>query len=407
MLCASAAWALAGVVGCSLSSGKGIEASGGSAPAHHGGDGGAGGELFAISGVDPLTTGLGGSGGTAGSGGNGGASSGASAVSSSTGGGVSATDAGVDADGCDPDEIVDTSLSVPVVLSETGLYRDIATKEVARNVLPFTPQFPLWSDGAEKHRWVHLPGCAKIDTGDMDHWEMPVGTKIWKEFVVGRVRVETRYLHRWGPDSNDFAFQAYQWDQAATDATQVPRDGVKDANGTAHDIPGEWECAVCHGHTQERVLGLGAIQLSHAGPGLTIESLSAAGRLTVPSASFVVPGDATARAALGYLHGNCAHCHNPSPKAVWFTKMFSLKLFTTAATVAQTDAVTTAVGVAPEKFVHPGITARIAGGDPAASGVAYRMTVRGSTDTMPALGSEIVDPAGVALITGWISGLAP
>jgi hypothetical protein len=24
----------------------------------------------------------------------------------------------------------------------------------------------------------------------------------------------------------------------------------------------------------------------------------------------VVPGDATARAALGYLHANCAHCHN-------------------------------------------------------------------------------------------------
>ena len=87
--------------------------------------------------------------------------------------------------------------------------------------------------------------------------------------------------------------------------------------------------------------------------------------------------------------------------------MVSLKLFTTATTVAQTDAVVTAVGVAPEKFVHPGITARIVAGDPSASAVALRMDVRGSADAMPALGSEIVDPTDVAIVTGWISGLAP
>ncbi len=331
----------------------------------------------------------------------------ASAVSSGPSGATSSAASGGVVDACDPDEPVDTSPDVPPVLSATGLYQDVATKKLAPHVLPFAPQFPLWSDGAEKSRWVHLPACAKIDTGDMDHWQVPVGTKIWKEFVVGGARVETRYIHRWGPDSNDFVFQSYQWNAGATEATAADKDGIKDANGTTHDIPGVWECVVCHGHTEERVLGLGAIQLSHAGPGLTIESLSAAGRLTVPSAAFVVPGDATTRAALGYLHGNCAHCHNPSPKAEWFTRPFSLKLFTRATTVAQTDAVVTGVGVAPEKFVHPGITARIAAGDPAASCVAYRMSTRGSPDAMPALGSEIVDPAGVALITGWIRGLAP
>jgi hypothetical protein len=312
-----------------------------------------------------------------------------------------------DAGACDPDELVDTSPDAPALLSATGLYRNIATKELGRHVLAFTPRFALWSDGAEKHRWVHLPGCAKIDTSDMDHWAVPVGTELWKEFVIGGARVETRYLHRWGPGDDDFVLQAYQWDAAGSDATAVPRDGVKDANGTSHDIPGEWECVVCHGHTPEHVLGLGAIQLSRPGPGLTIESLSAAGRLTVPSASFHVPGDAATRAALGYLHANCAHCHNPSPKAVWFTKMFSLKLFTTATTVAQTDAVVTAVGVAPEKFVHPGIAERIVAGDPSASAVAFRMTVRGSPDAMPALGSAIVDPTGVALVDAWIRGLAP
>ena len=330
-----------------------------------------------------------------------------SPIGSAATGATSSTSSGVDAGACDPHEVVDTSPSVPARLSATGLYRDISARKLAAGVLPFAPQFPLWSDGAEKHRWVHLPGCAKIDTTDMDHWEVPVGTKIWKELSFGGARVETRYLHRWGPDPNDYVFQAYQWDEGATDGRPVPRDGVKDANGTQHDIPGEWECVVCHGHAPERVLGLSAIQLSHAGPGLTIASLSAAGRLTVPSAGFRVPGDATARAALGYLHGNCAHCHNPSVEGETFTRPFSLKLLTTATTVEQTDAVVTAVGVAPGKFVHPGIPLRIAPGDPAKSAVAYRMSVRGSPEAMPALGSEIVDPAGLAAITAWIGALAP
>jgi hypothetical protein len=395
VILAAAAQALVGIaVGCSIGAEKKPEGAGGS-PSNQGRERGALGH-----GGSSAST-------SAGTAASASASGAANAAAGTTSGATSTTGGGVDAGACDPDELADTSPAVPPLLSATGLYQDIATKKLAANVLPFTPQFPLWSDGAEKSRWVHLPGCAKIDTSDMDHWEVPVGTKIWKEFVFGGARVETRYLHRWGPDSNDFVFQAYQWDAGATDATAVQKDGIKDANGTSHDIPGEWECVVCHGHTEERVLGLSAIQLSHAGPGLTIESLGAAGRLTVPSAAFSVPGNATERAALGYLHGNCAHCHNPSPKAVWFTRMFSLKLLTTATSVAQTDAVMTGVGVAPEKFVHPGITARIAAGDPAASCVAYRMSVRGSTDEMPALGSELVDPAGVALITAWIGGLAP
>jgi hypothetical protein len=407
----SAAAALSAiVVGCSSAIERPPEGRGGGSASNHGGDGGSGGELSVIAGITP-----GPAGGAGGHGGSGGASGSAttaeSATSSSASSATSSTSSagtgGLDPGACDPDEIADTAPIAPDRLSATGLYRDLATKELAADVLPFAPQFPLWSDGAEKHRWVHLPGCAKIDTSNMDEWQVPVGTKIWKEFVFDGARVETRYLHRWGPESSDFIFQAYQWDAEGTDATAVPRDGIKDANGTLHDIPGEWECEVCHGKAPERVLGLGAIQLSHAGPGLTIESLSAAGRLTVPSAGYSVPGDDVARAALGYLHGNCAHCHNPSPKAEWFTRPFSLKLLTTATTVAETDAVVTAVGVAPEKFVHPGIAMRIAAGDPASSAVAYRISVRGSPDAMPALGSEIVDPAGVAAITAWIGAMAP
>ncbi|MEO5728851.1 MAG: hypothetical protein ABI134_21505 [Byssovorax sp.] len=406
------------VLGCSPAVGALREGSGGgsSSSSNHedGSGGGADGLLFVISGFDLGVVGdsSGGRGDAPGAGAEeswGSAASGSTSDTASGSTSSSTTEAGYgDIVGpCDPSEIIDTSSAVPELLSATGLYQSIATKTLAANVLPFTPQFPLWSDGTEKHRWVHLPGCAKIDTSEMDRWEVPVGTKIWKEFVSGGARVETRYLHRWGLGPNDYVLQAYQWNEDATDATPVPIGGVKDANGTLHDIPGAWECEVCHGHSPERVLGLSAIQLSHAGPGVTIGWLSAVGRLTVPSGGFRVPGDATARAALGYLHGNCAHCHNPSPRAVSFPTPFSLEILTAAASVEETDAFLTAVGVATEKFVHPGITHRITARDPASSGVAYRMSVRGSTDEMPALGSELVDPDGLARITAWISELGP
>ncbi len=429
------------LLGCSPTGGARREASGGGSSPSHGDDsggGGAGGALSMISGLEPgpaggpggghggaQTSSEDGSWGTAafnlgtpldgygygyGYGGYHSASASSSTTGAGTGagaGGGAGAGAGGGAAPCDPTEAIDTSPTVPALLSATGLYQSIAAKTLSPGVLPFTPQFPLWSDGAEKRRWVHLPACAKIDTSDMDRWEMPVGTKIWKEFSVNGARVETRYLHRWGPGINDYVFQAYQWNQEASDATPVDTGGVKNANGTTHDIPGEWECEVCHGHAPERVLGLSAIQLSHGGPGLTIASLSAAGRLTAPSAGFTVPGNTTARAALGYLHGNCAHCHNTSPNAVGFSRPYSLKLLTTATSVGETDAFLTAVGVAPEKFEHPGITHRITAGDPASSCVAYRMSVRGSDDAMPALGTEVVDQDGLARINAWISELPP
>lgn len=409
------------VLGCSPVVGAPREGSGGgsSSISNHedGSGGGADGLLFVISGFDLGVVGDS-SGGHGGAPGAGAEESWVSAaigtetplsgqVSGSTSDSTTEAGYGGIVGPCDPDEIIDTSSAVPELLSATGLYQSIITQTLAANVLPFIPLFPLWSDGTAKRRWVRLPGCAKIDTSEMDRWEVPVGTKIWKEFVSGGARVETRYLHRWGTDPNDYVFQAYQWNEDATDATPVPIGGVKDANGTLHDIPGAWECEVCHGHSPERVLGLSAIQLSHTGPGVTIGWLSAAGRLTVPSGGFRVPGDATARAALGYLHGNCAHCHNPSPRAVSFPTPFSLKILTAAASVAETDAFLTAVGVATEKFVQPGITHRITARDPASSGVAYRMSVRGSTDEMPALGSELVDPDGLAMITAWIDALRP
>src|SRR5262249_47483900 len=115
----------------------------------------------------------------------------------------------------------------PDKLSTTGLYADIASNTIAPYAKEYHPKYPLWSDDAAKIRHVYLPKCAQIDTSDMDHWQMPVGTRFWKEFTRDGVRVETRFMHRFGPGAEDWVFAAYQWNADQSEATYVPN-GVSD-----------------------------------------------------------------------------------------------------------------------------------------------------------------------------------
>ena len=81
----------------------------------------------------------------------------------------------------------------PDKLSETGLYRDAANFAIADGIRPFSPQYPLWSDGAAKLRWVSLPKGGSIDARKPDAWRFPVGTRFWKQFSIGGRRVETSF----------------------------------------------------------------------------------------------------------------------------------------------------------------------------------------------------------------------
>src|SRR5829696_2454750 len=58
----------------------------------------------------------------------------------------------------------------PPTLQETGLYSDFATLEVDPRHLAFSPQYPLWTDGAAKRRWISLPPGSAIDGSDPDAW---------------------------------------------------------------------------------------------------------------------------------------------------------------------------------------------------------------------------------------------
>jgi hypothetical protein len=309
-------------------------------------------------------------------------------------------------------------LALPEHLSETGLFaEDMET--LAPGVRPFRPRFALWTDGAEKRRWISIPEGEQIDTSDMDYWQLPIGTKLWKEFSRDGKRIETRLLER--KFNGVWVMVAYQWRDDLSDADKVPALGVQNASGTEHDIPGEEECWTCHNQMPGRVLGFSAIQLAHdAGadvPGTPAESewtlgeLESAGLLTdAPPADLSLPGTEVEQAALSYLHVNCGHCHNPNSSVsgrvdmqLWLTVdgLSAVEDTTTYQTTVEVPA-----SLASEEPL-PGLLRITADAQNLDESLVYaRFNTVGETYSMPPLGTEIIDPAGEAAIREWIELLA-
>lgn len=295
---------------------------------------------------------------------------------------------------------------LPAVLSATGLYAEDGVS-LGEGVRTYEPQFKLWTDTADKRRWIYLPPGSQIDTSDMDSWVFPPGTKLWKEFSRDGVRVETRLIQKSATGS--WGMIAYLWRTDLSDADAVPN-GEENASSTAHDVPSTILCAECHARVDDRVLGFTAIQLAHedsSGTDLTLEELKSSGMLTVNPGPITVPGDEVAQAALGYLHANCGHCHNPGSSVAGQVPMYLWLNVSELGSVEQTQTYLTTVNEVLTKGTGPtGTTHRIVPGDLIASGVYARMQSRGADYSMPPLGTEDADPSGLAAVESWIMSLA-
>ncbi|WP_437895637.1 hypothetical protein [Sorangium sp. So ce124] len=301
---------------------------------------------------------------------------------------------------CDPPD-PERQAELPAALSETGLYADIAARAVASDVVAYKPGFELWSDGAEKQRFIRLPPGAQIDTGDQDAWQFPDGTRLWKEFRRDGALVETRLLAKVGPAPEDWASVAYVWNADGTDALATPG-GAADARGTPHDVPAAAECMGCHGGTRSRVLGFSAIQLATSRGEVDLDEVIARGMLSDPPRQPIqLPGDAVTRDALGWLHANCSHCHNRSrPKSDGARCYDPERRFDFTLRVGELASVesTATYRTAVDQVIDPG--------DPDGSDVVERARRRDPDwPSMPPLGTEIVDEAGLDVLRAWIRNL--
>ncbi|HEX7898180.1 MAG TPA: PQQ-dependent sugar dehydrogenase [Planctomycetota bacterium] len=314
----------------------------------------------------------------------------------------------------------------PRKLSETGLFRD---GKPVPSLVPYTVNAPLWSDGAEKERFLAVPAGGKIEFGTSRGWAFDNGATLVKTFKRDGRLLETRFLTR---QDGEWAGYTYVWNAAQTDAELLGAEGL-DRDGW--HFPSRAECMVCHSRAANYVLGASAAQLRELdvleGLGFfkanwgaqAVDDLKADARAKglegkaldahvkkhqgggtsslLPKASYPAladPYDATkpleARAR-AYLASNCAHCH---VEAGGGNAAIDLEHTTELAKTRTLD-------VAPLHPVFDLQGARIiAPGKPESSTLLERLKRRGPGQ-MPPLATSRVDAKAVELLEAWIRGL--
>lgn len=211
--------------------------------------------------------------------------------------------------------------SFPKSLSEYAFFQDGRSQDPSARVLPYVLSTPLWSDGAEKLRFIYLPEGTKLTADGEGLLQFPVGAAIIKTFAFGegaeRRLIETRVLlHR----ADGWTALPYRWNAEQTDATLALAGGRIDlvtpaGEAISYAIPNKNQCKSCHGKDGAvipigpKARNLSGEWLGHMAEIGTLDRVpEGAGSLPDWRANATGPAAPLARA---YLDVNCAHCHQP------------------------------------------------------------------------------------------------
>jgi len=292
----------------------------------------------------------------------------------------------------------------PQTLAEYGFFTDAAAQRPARGVTAYRLNIPLWSDGAEKLRFVYLPAGAKARAQGEALLDLPVGSALIKTFKMGDRLIETRLLlHR----ADGWVALPYQWNAAQTEARLAlagARLPITTPAGVAisYAIPNKNQCKECHA-LAGAVTPIGPKARNLAASWLT--ALHRAGRLdAVPAVSRRVPlweDRASApldAAARGYLDSNCAHCHNPAGSA----SNSGLDLRWEQQTPVSYGVLKRPVAAGRGSG---GLEFDILPGHPDKSILLYRMGNLEGGISMPEVGRSSIDAEAQDLVTRWIKEL--
>jgi hypothetical protein len=172
------------------------------------------------------------------------------------------------------------------------------------------------------------------------------------------------------------------------------------------------------------VLGWDGILLGPGSSGITREVLGEASWVTCQGKAdgafspleVDIPGDEIEREALGYLHANCGvSCHNDTSAALAFETGFFTRLDAESLTSVQ-DTPTFSTGWlrppspnAPLSELSPPPDGQdyvaLRPLDPEGSLTLVRMQLRNQDAAMPRIGTNLVDPDGVAIVRAWIESM--
>lgn len=299
-----------------------------------------------------------------------------------------------------------TGAAFPKSLSEFGFFQDGRRQDPAARVHPYALNTPLWSDGAEKLRFIYLPEGTQLSADGEGLLKFPVGAAIIKTFAFGegttRRLIETRVLlHR----ADGWVALPYRWNAEQTDAALALAGGRLDLTTPAGEaisyaIPNKNQCKTCHSKDGQVIpIGPKARNLSAdwlddmRAKGVLAGDISGGNRLPDWRTHATGPAAPLARA---YLDVNCAHCHQPGGGAS--NSGLDLRW-------EQADA--HAIGI----MKRPVAAGRGAGGhdfsvvpgEPDKSILLYRMDSAEPGIAMPELGKSSIDKQGVAVVRRWIA----
>ena len=155
-------------------------------------------------------------------------------------------------------------------------------------------------------------------------------------------------------------------------------------------------CVQCHQGGSDFPLGFNYLQLSSAAKAVNIFTLRTENKFTAPPVmADEIPGNANDKAAIGYIQGNCAHCHNGVNQARNFRHNSNVTEFNNEPII---------LALANQsKLIIPGspetsyITLRFQGLPLVAGGTAPQR--------MPRIGSNIIDPVGLQVLSTWITSI--
>ncbi len=336
----------------------------------------------------------------------------------------------------------------PRKLSDSGLFQSVKGHVMQSSLVPYSVNSVLWSDGAQKERWLGIPGDKKLKMGGNRGWNLPDETVIVKSFSIetepgnpaSKRWIETRFLTK---QKGEWFGYSYEWNDDQSEGHLVgdagrDRDFTLQTKAGAQKFtwryPSRSECMACHSRAANFVLGITEGQLNkvHHYNGVPENQFAMFERLgyfedaawipevkTLPRplggqrglakshllpktpdkyVSMVDPADKSADLTLrvrSYLHSNCAQCHveagggNSAMELAFHTPLEKMRLINVRP-LHDTFGIKEALLVAP--------------GHPERSILLQRINHRGK-GTMPPLATRLVDVQAVELIREWIAKL--
>lgn len=314
-----------------------------------------------------------------------------------------------DAGATPPPVIVDDEAilgdAMPRKLEDFGFFRKRDGTDPAPGVIAYELNTPLFSDGAEKLRYLYIPDGGRIEADGDGLLQFPVGTAIIKTFAFGERYIETRVLlHR----ADGWTALPYRWNAEQTEATLALAGGRLDlmtpaGEAISYRIPNKNQCKTCHS-LDDAVVPIGP-KARNLSPALLAQlvnegKLAAAPRVAHPMPRWEDETAGTTALARAYLDVNCAHCHQPGGGAS--NSGLDLRW-------EQDDPYALGVRKPPVAAGRGagGHLVSIAPGEPDKSILVHRMNSTEPGVAMPELGRSTIDTEAVALMREWIAGMEP